>query len=149
MENISNVYREEDYETTELLYEVVRLKAPKDKSFDVKYKSRDENKPGSTAIFIYDGPNQRTSLSNVVHNTAKAHIEVTVGQSEEFAHYTSVFLTSWMHNLEKATSSGISNLKLKRCKHSGTGPIWVKRNQFGFDIYKLDIEIQYIFKHEL
>lgn len=146
---MAEIYKDSDIETTELLYEVVRHKAPKDPKFVITYKTRDENQEGSVGIFVYGGPDPVKSFSSVTYNIAKVHIEATAYDGQDGEERTCMYLNTLMRNFENNPRSPIYYVKVLQARHLGSGPVFVSRNQFGHSIYTVDIEIRYLFKSEL
>lgn len=142
------IYNDRDYETPDLIYEIVRTKAPKDPRFEVTWRRRDENKEGSVGVFVLGAGDKKSSFGRTIENTAKIHIEVTSYKGVEGENRTAVYLNNLMHRLENDNRSPISLIKIKHCRHLSTGPVFIKNNQFGSNIYTLDIEITYLFKSE-
>ena len=142
------IYKDSDFETPELLYKVIETRLPKDESFKPCYKTRDENTEGSVGIFIYSGNTPKKSFNKMVERTDKAQIEVTCYKGEAGAQKVAVYLKAFIRQCESSNISPTKLIKIKSIKHL-SGPSFVRRNQFGLDVYTVSMEIKYLYHSDL
>lgn len=146
--NQNFTYDDSDYETPELLYKVIDTRLPKDKAFTPHYKTRDENIEGSVGIFVYSASRPKKTFSNIIERTDKVQIEVTCYRGESGANKTSVYLKAFIRQCETGTTSPTKLIKVKSIRHLA-GPSFVRRNQFGLDVYTVSMEIKYLYQSDL